>query len=162
MKHSFQERASLSRKGNYFEAFTPGRVFEHHWGKTIRAAEAALFSNLILDFNPMYFNKEYAGAHGYNETPVNPLLVFSTVFGLSVEDLSELGGAFLGVDDLEYGTPVFPDDTLRARSTVMRLRDSASNPSVGVVTWRTEGLNHRDESVVVFNRTNLVLRQSPL
>ena len=42
------------------------------------------------------------------------MLVFATVFGLSVEDLSESGGAFLGVEDLTFAKPVYPGDTLSA------------------------------------------------
>ena len=57
------------------------------------------------------------------------MLVFTTVFGLSVEDLSEAGGLFLGVDDLTYGVPVYPGDTLTARSTVRDMRESASRPN---------------------------------
>ena len=40
---------------------------------------------------------------------VDPLLVLCTVIGLSVEDLSEAGGPFLGVEDVEFLRPVYPD-----------------------------------------------------
>ena len=53
----------------------------------------------------MYLNADSRGPHG--PTPVvNPMLVLFTVFGLSVEDLSEAGGPFLGVDDLVHHRPV--------------------------------------------------------
>ncbi|CAN5611482.1 (R)-specific enoyl-CoA hydratase RipB/Ich [soil metagenome] len=160
--HEFQLRATLARKGHHFEDFEPGRAFEHHWGRTIRHSESALFVSLTLDFNPMNFNREYAAAHGLPDTPVSAMHVFATVFGLSVEDLSELGGAFLGVDNLVHETRVYPDDTLRARSTVVTRRDSGSNKALGIVTWHTEGFNQRDELVVSFDRTNLVTRRNPL
>lgn len=108
----------------------------------------------------MHFNKAYAAALGHPDTPIAASLVFALVMGLSVEDLSEVGGAFLGVDDLEYGVPVYPDDTLTARSTVEGLRESRSSPDMGIATWRTEGFNQRDERVVVFLRTNLVPRET--
>jgi itaconyl-CoA hydratase len=158
MQRDFMKDAALVTKGNHFEAFTVGRRFEHHWGRTLRQSEAALFSTLTLHFNPLYFNREYAKALGHAETPVNPLLVFTLVLGLSVEDLSETGGAFLGVDDLEYGATVYPDDTLTARSTVTALRDSSSNPTMGIATWHTEGFNQRGERVISFMRTNMVPR----
>lgn len=161
MTTDFLKAAVLSPKGNHFEAFEVGRCFEHHWGRTLRNSEAALFSTLTLHFNPLYFNREYAIALGHPETPVNPLMVFTLVLGLSVEDLSEVGGAFLGVDDLTYGAAVYPDDTLTARSTVIRLRDSSSNAMMGIATWHTEGFNQKGERVISFVRTNMVPREKP-
>ncbi len=161
MPVDFRTSAALRAKGNYFEAFEVGKCFEHHWGRTLRHSEAVLFSTLTLHFNPLYFNREYAIALGHRDTPVNPLLVFSLVLGLSVEDLSEVGGAFLGIDDLAYGAVVYPDDTLTARSTVVVLRDSSSNPAMGIASWHTEGFNQRGERVVSFVRTNMVPRRPP-
>ncbi|MTH80007.1 MaoC family dehydratase [Paracoccus aestuariivivens] len=150
--------ARRMKKGNRFEDFQIGRIFEHHWGRTVRASESILFSTLTLNFNPTYFNKCYAEALGHQECPVNPCFVFTLVQGLSVEDLSEPGGAFLGIDDLEYGASVYPEDTITARSTVKALRASNSNPGTGIVTWHTEGFNQRGERVISFMRTNQVLR----
>ena len=92
---------------------------------------------------------------------MNPLLVFLTVFGLSVEDLSEAGGLFLGVEDLGYGPPVYPGDTLTARSTVTDKRESDSRPESGIVTWHTRGYNQRGEQVIEFHRTNFVAKGRP-
>ena len=114
MAEDFRTRARLMPKGNRYEDFEPGRVFEHHWGRTITESESTLFSTLTLHFNPHYFNAAYARAHGHPGVVANPMLVFTTVFGLSVEDLSEGGGPFLGVDELTFHQPVYPGDTLRA------------------------------------------------
>lgn len=161
MTVDFRKSAVLRPKGNHFEAFEVGKCFEHHWGRTLRHSEVALFTTLTLHFNPLYFNREYAAALGHPDTPVNPLMVFTLVLGLSVEDLSEVGGAFLGVDDLEYGAVVYPGDTLTARSTVIALRDSSSNAMMGIATWHTEGFNQKGERVISFVRTNMVPRLAP-
>jgi acyl dehydratase len=146
-------------RGHQFEDFEPGKVFEHHWGRTINEGDNSLFSSLTLAYNPLYFNAECARAHGHPGTVVNPMLVFLVAFGLSVEDLSEGGGLFLGVDGLTYGPPVYPGDTITARSTVVDRRESGSRPDQGIVTWHTEGFNQRGERVVDFTRTNLVNRR---
>ena len=78
-----------------------------------------MFTTLTQAYNPMYFNVEFARAHEHPGVVVNPMLVFGIVFGLSVEDLSEAGGPFLGVDELAFHAPVYPGDTLTARSTVV-------------------------------------------
>ncbi|MSP66650.1 MAG: MaoC family dehydratase [Alphaproteobacteria bacterium] len=151
--------AALVPKGTPVDTFQVGQVFEHHWGRTIAAAESSLFSSLTLAFNPLYFNVEYARAHGHPDLVVNPYLVFNTVFGLSVEDLSESGpgggGAFLGVDGLRFLAPVYPGDTLYARSEVLAKRESESRPGSFVLTWRTEGVNQRGATVIAFERSNL-------
>lgn len=146
-------------KGHAYEDFLLGRVFEHHWGRTITAGDNSLFSSLTLSYNPLYFNAEFARAHGHPDTVINPLLVFLTVFGLSVEDLSEGGGLFLGVEALRHHRPVYPGDTLVARSTVVDRRDSQSRPDAGIVTWHTEGFNQRGEPVIDFRRTNFVAKR---
>ena len=91
---------------------------------------------------------------------IDPLLVLCTVVGLSVEDLSEAGGPFLGVNDVEFHLPVYPGDTLTAHSTVVSLRESEKRPTFGIVTWRTEGRNQKGETVVSYQRTNLVAKRS--
>ena len=151
-------RARLVPKGNRFEDFEIGRTFEHHWGRTINEGDNSLFTTLTLNYNPLYFNAEYAASKGHDRVVVNPLLVFNTVFGLSVEDLSEGGGPFLGVNELTYHMPVHVGDTLTARSEVVDLRESKSNPDFGIVTWHTRGFRG-DELVVEFKRTNLVRKR---
>ena len=146
-------------KGNQYEDFSIGQVFEHHWGRTINEGDNSLFSSLTLSYNPAYFNGEFAKAHGHPGIVVNPNLVFLTVFGLSVQDLSEAGGLFLGVEELGFHQPVFPGDTLTARSTVVDMRESESRPNVGIVTWHTEGYNQRDERVIDFRRSNFVSKR---
>jgi len=156
MTDTFLTRAVLRAKGNRYEDFTVGRTFDHHWGRTINHGDNSLFTTLTLHFNPLYFNAEFARAHGHPDVVVNPMLVFTTVFGVLVEDLSEGGGAFLGVEALTFHHAVYPGDTLVARSTVVDRRDSSSNPDAGIVTWHTEGFNQRELRVIDYRRTNLI------
>ncbi len=93
---------------------------------------------------------------GHRDTPVNPLLVFNTVFGLSVQDLSEHGTAFLGVNELRHVAAFYPGDTIFARSTVIESRLSGSKKGMGIVGWHTQGFNQRDELVCEFKRSNLL------
>jgi itaconyl-CoA hydratase len=149
-------QAQLWPRGHRYEDFEIGRRFEHHWGRTVTAADNTLFSTLTLHYNPHYTNADYAKAHGHPGVPVNPLLVFNTVFGLSVEDLSEGGGPFLGVDALRYLCDVYPGDTLYARSEVVAARLASNRPGYGIVTWHTTGRNQDGLDVITFQRSNLV------
>jgi acyl dehydratase len=151
------------RRGNTFEAFEPGRVFDHHegTGKTVTDGDNSLFTSVTHAYNPLYLDAEAARVDGHPGVVVNPLLVLCIVVGLSVEDLSEVGGPFLGLDALTFHRPVYPGDTLTARSTVVDARASRTRPEAGIVTWHTEGRNQRGELVVDYRRTNLVARARP-
>lgn len=152
------QRAILLARGHRYEDFSIGRIFEHVQHKTVLESENALFTTLTMHYNPLYLDRERASARGYRDIVVNPLLVFNLVFGLTVEDLSEGGGPFLGIEMLEYGVPVYAGDTLRARSIVISARPSGKHENYGIVTWETDGLNQSDERVIKYRRSNLVRR----
>lgn len=143
-------------RGNRFEDFALGQKFTHHWGRTVTESDNTLFSTLTLAYNPAYTNASYARSQGLQSSPVNPLLVFNVVFGLSVEDLSEGGGPFLGVDDLQYLQPVYPGETLYAESEVIQARLADKRPGYGIVQWHTVGRNEAGVPVIEFKRANLV------
>ena len=146
-------------KGNVFEDFADGQVFVHHWGRTITPGDNASFSTAMCNWNPMHLNSEFAKAHGHRDVVVNPMLVLCTVVGLSVQDLSEVGGPFLGIEDCTFHRPVYPNDTVTAVSTVMERRESDSRPGTGIVTWHTEARNQHGELVADYRRTNLVAKK---
>ena len=149
----------LQRKGHLFDDFEEGRTFEHHWGRTLTEGDATLFATVALRFTPIYFNAERARAEGHPGLVVDPLLVLCTAVGLSVEDLSEAGGPFLGVEDVEFHRPAYPGDTITARSTVVAKRESGSRPDFGIVTWATEARNQKGETVVTYRRSNLIAKR---
>lgn len=149
----------LRARGTHFEDHEVGRAFEHHWGRTIHSSDNIAFSTQMLAFNPEYFNREVAQERGHRDEVINPMLVFSVVFGLSVEDLSEAGGPFLGGSDVTYHREVYAGETLYSRSTVVEARGSTSRPDAGIVTWHTEGRTADGEIVIDFDRTNLVRRR---
>lgn len=51
--------------GNYYEDFTVGQRFEHHWGRTVTGGDNARFTTLRMNSIPLYFNRDYAEAHGH-------------------------------------------------------------------------------------------------
>jgi itaconyl-CoA hydratase len=146
-------------RGHTLADFEVGRVFEHRQRKTLLESDNALFTTLTLHYNRHYLDREFARAAGFLDIVINPLLVFNLVFGISVEDLSEGGGPFLGVAALEYHSPVYAGDTLNARSTVLAARLSSKHLHYGIVTWATQGFNQQAQAVVSYERSNLVRRE---
>ena len=148
--------------GLYFEDFDEGRRFDHHWGRTFSESDALWYAGMSMQYNPIYFSAPHAEAMGYERLLVHPLFVFTTALGMSVEDLSEAGGPFLGVDDLKFLKSVYPGDTIRSGSIVISRRKTESRPGWGVVEWKTSAVNQRQELVLEFCRRNLSkLRETP-
>jgi itaconyl-CoA hydratase len=143
-------------KGRKYQDFAVGQTITHHWGRTLTAGDNAVFSTATCTWNPMYLNAPFARAHGHPDVVVNPMLVLCTIVGLSVEDLSEIGGPFLGIEDCQFHRPLYPGDTITARSVVLETRVSTSRSGTGIVTWRTESHNQHGDLVMELRRTNLV------
>jgi acyl dehydratase len=152
----------LAEKGHKYEDFFVGQTFDHHWGRTLSSGDNDLFSTAMCWWTPMYLNAEFARSHGHPNVVINPMLVMCTVVGLSVEDLSEAGGPFLGVESCRFHAPVYPGDTLTARSTVLDQRLSNSRPDFGIVKWKTEGEKQDGKMVIELVRVNLVAKRQPL
>jgi acyl dehydratase len=145
--------------GRKFEDFEIGQVIEHHWGRTITESDVVTFATATCLWNPLYLNREFAKAHGHPDLVIPPVLALCVVVGLSVEDLSEAGGPFLGLGDCIFHRDLHVGDTLTARSTVMAARPSTSRPSFGIVTWRTEAFEQGGANALTYSRTNLVARK---
>jgi len=154
---AFMQKAVLWRKGQDADSFNPGDQFPHHWGRTINAADNSLFTTLTQTYNPLYFNEPYAQAQGHPKILLNPLLVFNTIFGLSVEDLSENTGVFISIEKCKFHQHVYVEDTLSAESEVLAKRQSKSNPANHIVTWHTRAYNQKDELVMEYVRSNLLI-----
>jgi itaconyl-CoA hydratase len=145
----------LRPRGATLEDFWVGRRLPHRGGRTLTQADNLLFSSATCHWSPLYFNRIAAEEAGHPTTVINPYLVLATAIGLSVEDLSEGGGPFLGISRCEFLEPVYPEDTIRAESTVSDCRLSKSRPGMTVVTWNTRVYNQRDTLVIDCVRSNL-------
>lgn len=154
------DEAEYRPVGNCYEDFEVEQTFKHHWGRTVTDGDNARFTTLRINRNPLYFNEEYAVSHGHDDVVVDPLLVFNTILGLSVEDLSERGGLFLGVDDCTFHKQLTVGTTLTAESEVLDRRESDSRPDFGIVTWRTSGYDGEGDLVIEYERTNMVPKRS--
>jgi itaconyl-CoA hydratase len=141
--------------GLFYEDFEEGRQFNHHWARTFSEGDALWYANMTMQYNPIYFSAPHARSMGYEGILVHPLFVFTTALGLSVEDLSEAGGPFLGIDDLQFRKPIHAGDTIRSGSVVVSRRASSSRHGWGVVEWKTVAVDQRNELVLEFHRRNL-------
>jgi itaconyl-CoA hydratase len=153
------QATSKDWRGRCFEDFDVGDVYRSRLGRTVLDADNVWFTALTMNTNQVHFNTAFAEQTRFGQPLVNSCLTLSVVTGLSVPDTSENGTANLSWTDIELPAPVFVGDTLWAESEILELRDSRSNPSVGIVSLRTRGINQRGETVIAFRRTFMCYRR---
>jgi 2-methylfumaryl-CoA hydratase len=144
-----------SNPGNFFEDFAPGQSIAHATPRTLSEADAALNLALTGARHALFSADSFAQNCGLPGAPIDPLLVFHTVFGKTVPDISLNAVANLGYAEGRFLAPVYPGDTLSAVSEVLGLKAN-SNGKTGVVTVRTTGFNQDDEPVLDYVRWVMV------
>ena len=147
-------------RGNFFEDFRLGQVFDHATPRTVGAGDAALYLALTGSRFAVNCSDPFAQDIGYRAAPLDDVLVFNLVFGKSVPDISLNAIANLGYADCRFGAPVYPGDTLRARSRIIGLRENANRKS-GIAYVRTRGENQRGETIVDYVRWVMVQKRGP-
>lgn len=146
-------------RGRFYEDFEAGDVFRSRFGRTVTRTDNIWFTCLTMNTNPMHFSEPFAAATRFGKPLVNSAFTLALVTGLTVPDTSENAAANLAWTDIKLPSPVFEGDTLWAESEILEKRESASNPSVGIVSMRCRGINQRSEVVIEFRRTFMVYKR---
>jgi acyl dehydratase len=146
----------------YFEDLAEGSV---HWGR-----ECIVDKDEMLEYNrkndpwPFHVDEEAAtqspfggliASGGYTIT----LLYRSTH---TIYNRPEAPWAFLGGFEwhVRFHLPVRPGDRLRSKITILSKRPS-SKPGRGVVKWKTEMLNQKDQVVFALEECTVLLAKRP-
>ncbi len=140
--------------GNFFEDFRLGQVLRHATPKTLTAGDVALYGALYGGRSAVQSSDAFARAIGYPAAPIDDLLVFHTVFGKTVPDVSLNAVANLGYAGCRFLAPVYPGDTLSTVSEVIGLKQN-SNGKTGVVYVRSVG--SRDDGTEVLDYVRWVM-----
>ena len=134
--------------GRYFDQWQVGDHIVHDIRRTVTETDNLLFSTMTHNPQPLHLDVEAAKASEFGRILVNGTFTFALMVGLSVGDTT-LGTlvANLGYDKLVMPSPVFLGDTLRAETRVDALKASKSRPGAGIVTFRHDMFNQRDQTV---------------
>jgi acyl dehydratase len=147
-------------RGRFYEDFEAGDVYRSRFGRTVTQTDNIWFTCLTMNTNPMHFSEPYAAGTRFGQPLVNSALTLAVVTGLSVPDTSENAAANLAWTDITLPKPVFEGDTLWSECEILDLRESSSNPSVGIVSMRCRGINQRGEVVIEFRRTFMLYKRA--
>lgn len=145
--------------GNFFEDFQAGRIFYHAPPRTLGDGDQTLYTALYGARFATQSSVEFARALGFPSRPIDDLLVFHTVFGKTVPEISLNAIANLGYADCRFLKPVFAGDTLSATTEVLGSRETANRES-GIVYVRSSGFNQRGEQVLTFARWVMVRKRT--
>jgi acyl dehydratase len=146
--------------GLFYEDFEVGAVYEHAMRRTMTESDNVLYCSLTMNLSPIYLDYAASAETPLKRPMVHPLLILSTIIGMHVPEMTAgTTHGNLGMTDVEYPRPVFFGDTLHSRTTIQSKRPSKSRPDTGIVIFRQEGLNQRDEVVMRCDRAGLMLRR---
>jgi 2-methylfumaryl-CoA hydratase len=144
--------------GNFFEDFRLGQKLVHATPRTLNTGDAALYTALYGSRFALQSSDAFARTLGLPRAPLDDLLVFHTVFGKTVPDISLNAVANLGYAEGRFLKPVFPGMTLSAVSEVIGLKEN-SNKQTGVVYVRTEGFDETGAAVLSYVRWVMVRKR---
>ncbi len=143
----------------YLEDFSEGQVFELG-EETVRKQDILEFARRF-DAQPFHIDPEAAKRSIYGGLIASGWHTGSLFMGLLVRgllhDVASLGAS--GLDELRWLKPVRPDDTLRARLTVLAVRPSTKHADRGVLTCQGEMFNQRGERVLFVHWPAMIARR---
>jgi 2-methylfumaryl-CoA hydratase len=144
--------------GNFFEDFRLGQTLVHATPRTMSGGDHAVYMSLYGPRFAVQSADTFAHKLGYPRSPLDDLLVFHTVFGKTVPDVSLNAVANLGYAQCRFLAPVYPGDTLATTSEVIGLKEN-SNKETGVVYVRSIGRNQAGVSVLDYVRWVMVRKR---
>ena len=144
--------------GRFFEDFSVGETIVHAVPRTVTEGDRALYTALYGSRFAVQSADSFAHRLGYPKSPLDDLLVFHSVFGKTVPDISLNAVANLGYADCRFEAPVYPGDTLSSVSEVIGVKEN-SNGKTGVVYVRSTGTNQHGTTVLTYVRWVMVRKR---
>jgi acyl dehydratase len=144
-----------------WEDFPAGKVIDYE--RRVRLSEDDIIE-FARQWDPQRFHTDPQAAR---ETPFGGLVASGWHSGCVM--MRMMCDAYLnesscigspGIDEWRFALPVRPGDELRYRATVLESRPSSSKPDRGIVKFRWELFNQRDEVAVSMVGTQFFLRRA--
>ena len=131
---------------NFFEDFQVGQTFDCPTPRVLTNADRVAYIAFTGDRTPRFCN-----AKGL----IHPLIVFHTVLGQTVRQVSLNAQANLGYAEMIWGQAVSIGDEVRTKAQVVGLKEN-SNQKTGIVYVKTTATNQWGETVLEYYRWVMV------
>jgi acyl dehydratase len=136
---------------------------DFHPGQRIDAGPYRVSENEIVQFarayDPQWFHTDAQAAAGgrFGGLIASGWHTCGIAMRLATEAALHDSESFAspGVAQLKWPNPVRPGDSLKLRATVIEARRARSQPSLGILRWRWQLFNDRDEEVLDLEATSL-------
>lgn len=151
--------ANKSPRGNFFEDFKIGQVFQHATPRTLSDGDSALYIALTGARQVLHSAQPVAHAMGYQNRTIDDLLAFHIALGKTVPDISINAIANLGYAQVQFVRPIYAGDTISAKSTVVGLKQNSDGKS-GIVYVQCEALNQDHQVVISWIRWVMVRKSN--
>lgn len=148
-----------SPRGNFFEDFKIGQVFQHATPRTVSDGDSALYIALTGARQVLHSAQPVAHAMGYQNRTIDDLLAFHIALGKTVPDISINAIANLGYAQVQFVRPIYAGDTISAKSTVVGLKQNSDGKS-GIVYVQCEALNQDHQVVISWVRWVMVRKSN--
>ncbi len=142
-------------RGRFFEDYELGMKIYHATPRTLHNGDKAVYQSLYPCRASIFSSDEVARSIGLPESPLDNLIVFHTVFGKTVPDISLNAIANLAYFEGRFFVPVYKEDTISAVSEIIGLKENSSKKS-GIVYVRSAGYNQSNEKVLEYCRSVMV------
>jgi 2-methylfumaryl-CoA hydratase len=147
-----------TKLGRFFEDYAVGDIINHATPRTLTEADASLYTSIYPTRFALQSSKEFAKSCGLQDRPLDDLIVFHTVFGKTVPDISINAVANLGYAEGRFFSTVFSGDTLSVLSEVIGLKQNSSGKT-GIVYVKTKGQNSSGETILEYKRWVMVKKR---
>lgn len=144
-------------RGLYFEELVVGSNYKHPFSRTVTEMDNVLFTSLTMNMQPLHLDAEFAKTSIHGQRVFNSLFTLALIGAFHVPELTmgtTLGN--LGYEDVRFPHPVFHGDTLRAETTILNKRISASRNDSGIVWFEHRGYNQDDVLICRCTRVGLM------
>ncbi|MEO1239621.1 MAG: MaoC family dehydratase, partial [Pseudomonadota bacterium] len=150
--------APKTNPGRFFEDYRIGETITHAVPRTLSGGERALYHALYPARHALYSSDVFASASGLPASPIDDMILFHTVFGKTVPDISLNAVANLGYAEGRWLKPVYPGATITASSEVIG-RKEVSSGKAGIVYVRTTGRDQTGDAVLSYVRWVMVRKR---
>ncbi|MDC3090276.1 MaoC family dehydratase [Paracoccaceae bacterium] len=144
--------------GRFFEDYALGDLIAHATPRTLTEADASLYTAIYPTRFALQSSQEFAKNCGLKYRPLDDLIVFHTVFGKTVPDISINAVANLGYAEGKFSNTVFPGETLSVVSEIIGLKQN-SNGKTGIVYVQTKGQNSSGKTILEYKRWVMVKKR---
>ncbi|MEJ0009673.1 MAG: MaoC family dehydratase [Alphaproteobacteria bacterium] len=133
----------------YYEDFEVGQKFES--GTYVMDRQDIIDFAREYDPQPQHIDEEGAKASLFGTLVASGWHTAAASMRLKIESpMSRVAGGLvgMGLEEVKWPRPVYPGDELHVVVTVLEKRESKSKPGKGVIRYKVETFNQKDELVM--------------